>query len=142
MSYALAPTSRAVFARLNVAALLAVAPGGVSEEVPRGTTPPNVMFEVQDVRQLGGFGTKPGNGAISELEIRVHAYSTYEGFKELHPVMAKVVELLTPGALAVTGYRVIEGPNYDDTVPFGDQVVAGVRVNELVARFTVFVEEL
>ncbi len=139
---ALGPVSAAVLAALNVQALLTLAPGGPWDEVPRTTTFPNVMFEVFEQRQLGGFGTRRGAGAVLEVEIRVHVYSQYEGMKEAHTVMAKVLELLSPGALTIAGYRSIEGPNFGEATPLPDQLVAGVRVNELVSSGQLFVEEL
>lgn len=137
----LSPVSAAVFAALNVPALTALAPGGVWDQLPQGTALPCVLLEAQEVQQLGGFGTRPGAGAIPELELRIHVFSQYEGFKQAQTVMAKVLELLPPGALAVTGYR-SHGPFHEETVPLPDEVVAGVRVNELVARFHLYVEEL
>lgn len=137
----LSPMSAAVYAALNVGALTALAPGGVWDEIPQGTVFPCVLIELQEVQQLGGFGTAPGHQAVVELELRIHVFSQYAGMKQAQTVMAKVMELLAPGSLNPTGYK-SHGPFHQDTVPLPDEVVAGVRVNELVARYRLYAEEL
>jgi hypothetical protein len=135
---ALAPVSAAVFAALNVAALTAIAPGGVTDDVPQGAAFPVVLYEVSE-RPHGGFGTKPGVvGQLPEVELTVHVYSQYGGMVEAQTVMAKVIELLASPP-AVTGYA-SWAIFHDETIPVGDELLAGVKVKELVAKFRLYVE--
>lgn len=136
---ALGAVAAGAFAALNQASLQAAAPGGIWDQTPRGTTHPSVQYQLQETEQLGGMSTDAG--AVVELELRVHVYSTYEGFAEARVVMDIVMGLLT-GPLTLTGFRAIGPPNHQDTAEFPDQVVAGQRVNELVGRWQIFVEKL
>jgi hypothetical protein len=76
VSLALGPVSVGVFALLNVAALTALAPGGVCDDAAQGTTFPFVFYEVSE-RDIRGFGT----GGLPEVELRVHAFTQYGGLK-------------------------------------------------------------
>lgn len=134
---ALSPVSVGVYAVLNVASLTALAPGGVHDDVPQGTTYPFVLFEVQESRQ-GGFGTRPGLGTLPEIALRVHVFSRFEGFGEAQAVMAKVIELLKDPP-AVSGYS-SWAIFHDETIPLQDQAVNNVKVKELVANFRLYVE--
>lgn len=137
---ALGPVSVAVYGALNVAALTALAPGGVYDTTaPQETAFPYVLFEVLDGEQFGGFGTKAGDGQLPEIEIRVHAFSAYGGMKEAQSIIAKAIELLV-NPPAVTGYR-SHAIFHDRTVPLPDQIVAGTVVQELVAMFRLYVEQ-
>jgi hypothetical protein len=136
MTYcALSPVSAAVYAALNVAALTALVPGGIYDDVPQATTFPFLWYEVQE-RQLGVLGTR----AIPEIGLRVHVFSTYEGMSEAQAIMVKVVELLRNTTPAVTGYSnaVIF---HDETVPLAMEELNGVKVRELVGMFRVCVQE-
>src|SRR2546428_9469626 len=62
-------SSAGIYAVLNVAALLALAPGGVGDDIAQGTGYPFVLYEVHETPQ-GGFGTKPGTGQLPQIEDR------------------------------------------------------------------------
>lgn len=134
---ALSPVSAGVYAALNVAALTVLAPGGVCDDVAQRTGYPFVLFEVQEDRQ-GGFGTKPGLGTLPQIDLRVHVFSVFQGFSEAQGVMGKVIELLKDPP-TVTGYG-SWAIFHDDTIPLGDEVIAGVKVKELVGLFRLYVE--
>lgn len=146
---ALAPVSAGIFALLNVAALTALAPGGVGDDVAqRCVTPdaggtdtgyPFVLFEVHE-SIVHAFGTKPGLGQLPAIDLRVHVFSKFEGHSEGQAVIATVIQLLTANPPTVTGYA-SWAIFHDETVNLGDQIVAGVKVKELVALFRLYVEE-
>lgn len=134
---ALSPVSVGLFTVLNVAALTALAPGGVGDDIAQSTGYPFVLFEVHE-KALGGFGTKPGLKTLPEIDLRVHVFSAYQGWSEAQGVMGKVIELLaTPPT--VTGYS-SWAIFHDATITLADQEVAGVKVKELVALFRLYVE--
>jgi len=135
---ALSPVSAGVYTVLNVAALTALAPGGVGDDIAQGTGYPFVLFEVHEQAQ-GGLGTKPGLGQLPAIDLRVHVFSQFEGYSEAQAVVAKVIQLLAE-APTVTGYA-SWAIFHDETVNLGDQIVAGVKVKELVALFRLYVEE-
>lgn len=137
---ALAPVSAAIFNALNVAALLALAPGGVSDVVPQNTSYPCVLYEVSDQKQCGGFGTQPGRGQLPELDVRVHVFSQQQDLSEAQGLVALAISLLaTPPA--VTGYG-SWAIFHDQTLDLGDVVVANVTVHEIVAIFRLYVEQV
>lgn len=135
---ALAPVSAAVYTALNVAALTALAPGGVFDAIPQDTTYPAVLFDVQE-RWQPTLGTKPGVKRVMEMALRLHVFSQHRGMKEAQGVMAKAIQLLADPP-TVSGYA-SWAIFHDETLPLSDQLVAGVPVEELVANFRVFVEE-
>ena len=140
---ALSPVSAGVYTVLNVAALTALAPGGIGDDMGQrvlasdGSFATFVLYEVRETRQ-GGFGTKPGLGTLPEIDLRVHVFSTFQGFSEAQAVMGKVIELLRDPP-AVTGYA-SWAIFHDETIPLADEIVAGVNVKELVALFRLYVE--
>ena len=137
---ALDPVSAAIYTRLNVAALTALAPGGVMDDIAQGSAYPLVFYEVHEVAQIGGLGSQPGVRALPELELRVHVYSQAAGMTEAQTVMAKVIELLFASALVVTGYATC-ALFLGSTIPLPDELVAGVKVRELVSIFRLYVQE-
>ncbi len=133
------PVSAAVYSTLNVSALTDLATGGVGDDIEQLNGYPAVLYEVQE-RNLGGLGSKPGTGKrVLEVDLRCHVFSTYSGFYEAQLVMNKIVELLA-NPPSVTGYS---SPLifHDDTVPLGDEIVAGVKVRELVGIWRLYVTE-
>ena len=136
---ALSPVSAAVYTVLNVAALTAIAPGSVGDDIAQGTGYPFVLYEVHE-RAIGGFGTKPGLGQLPEIDLRVHVFSQFQGFSNAQAVMSQVIALLTAAAPTVTGYA-SWAIFHDETLNLGDQIVAGKNVKELVALFRLYVEE-
>jgi len=137
MAYlSLSPVSVGIFTALNVAALTALATGGVHEDVPQGASYPLVWYEVRE-RDMRGFGT----GGFPEVEIRVHALSQYRGLSEAQAIVQKAIELLRDQPLGVDGYTQAGLVFYDETVNLGDQLLNGVKVKEIVAMFRTYVEE-
>ncbi len=137
MAYlALSPVSVAVDNALNVAALTALATGGIYDGIPQAPSYPLVFFEVQeeDQRPFGG-------GGLPQVTLRVHAFSTHEGMKEAQTIIAKAIQLLRDVSLSVTGYAQAGKVFYDRTVALPNEVVRGVEVRELVAEFRIYVEE-
>jgi len=136
---ALDPASVAVHTALNVAALTALAPGGVGDDIAQFSGYPAVLYEVTETN-LGGMGTRPGSGKRTlEIDLRVHVFSQYAGFYQAQLVMAKCIELLAT-APAVAGYE-SAAIFHDETIPLASEMVAGVRANELVALFRLYVSE-
>lgn len=137
MAYlALSPVSAAVYAKLNVAGMTALVSTRIYDDVPRAPTYPFVWFEVQE-RDVRGFGT----GGLPEVELRVHAFSTYQGMKEAQSICQKAVELLRDQPLTITGYEHAGLVFYDETVSLQDQAIEGVKVQELVAKFRIYARE-
>ena len=136
---ALAPVSAAIYMALNVAALTTLAPGGVFDVLPLGTTYPCVLFEVSEQKQFGGFGTQPGRGHLPEIDLRVHVFSQQPKLSDAQAIVAVVLQLLaTPPAVTLYGSWAIF---HDQTLDLGDQVVANVTVHEIVATFRLYVEQ-
>lgn len=136
---ALSPVSAAIYAALNVSALTTLAPGGVGDDIAQGTSYPFVLYEVHE-RTLNGFGSRPGIGNRTlEMDLRLHVFSQFQGFSQAQAVLAKCIQLLaTPPT--VTGYG-SWAIFWDDAIPLSAQLVAGVRVNELVANGRLYVGE-
>lgn len=135
---ALSPVSVGIYTALNVAAVTTLALGGVGDDIAQGTGYPFVLFEVHE-KPMGGFGTKPGvSGQLPQIDLLLHVFSKWAGLKEAQAVMdAAIGALATPPA--VIGYA-SWAIFHDDTIDLGDQLVGGVKVKELVARFRLFVE--
>jgi hypothetical protein len=135
----LSPVSAAIFAALNVAAVTSLAPGGVADDIAQASAFPFVLYTVSEAQQLGGFGTKPGAGALPEIEVQIHVFSEYGGFAEAQAVMAQVLKLLAdpPAVAGYSSWAIF----HDSTTPFSDQIVGGVKVKELVAMLRLYVEE-
>jgi hypothetical protein len=140
MAYlSLDPISAAIYTTLNVASLLALAPGGVYDGVPLSITYPFVLFEVSEQTQVGAFGPGTNYGSRPEVRVRVHVFTIDIGFQTANQIMQKVVELLTP-APTVSGYN-CWAIFKEESTPLSGQVVAGRPVNELVTDFRLYVEE-
>ncbi|HWB15972.1 MAG TPA: DUF3168 domain-containing protein [Vicinamibacterales bacterium] len=135
---ALGPVSAGIYAALNVPRLTSLATGGIWTDVPQGATYPAVLFDVTETQQLGGFGTKPGVGMLPEIALRIHVYSQYAGFDEAHRILSVVKSLLAdaPDVDGWSSWAIF----WDDVIPLADEVVAGVKVKELVANARLFVE--
>jgi len=137
---ALAPVSAAVYAALNVAALTAIAPGGVCDDVAQSTGFPFVLYDIDEEPQQG-FGVQPGvAGWLPQINLTVHVYSQYQGLAEARSVLAKVTELLQQ-PLPVDGFS-SWAIFYDGAIPIGDELVAGVKCKELVGKYRLFVENV
>jgi hypothetical protein len=133
---ALGPVSVGVYSALNVAGLTALVGTRIYDDLPQNPTYPCVWFEVTE-RDARGLGT----GGLPEIDLRVHAFSTYEGQKEAQQILQKCVELLKDQTLTVAGYTFCGHIVYRDTQSVGYLDVNGVKVRELVGYFTCWVEE-
>lgn len=133
---ALSPVSVAVYALLNVPALLALAPGGATDDIPQAASLPLVFYEVEE-RDVRGFGT----GGLPEVTLRVHVYSDYQGMKEGQVAIRKVIELLKDQSLTIVGYNHCGKVFYDQTALVPDTALNGVKVHELVAFFRIYAEQ-
>lgn len=134
---ALDAVSAGIYTALNIAAVTALAPGGVTDDLPQGVSFPAVLYEVSE-RPRGGFGTKPGVGQLPEITLRVHVFTQGDGFQAADAVMNQVLKALADPP-TVTGYA-SHAIFHDGTVPLPAQDVNGLRVNELVATFRLYVE--
>ena len=137
MAYlALSPVSVAVYGKLNVAGMTALVGSRIYDDVPRAPTYPFVWFEAQE-RELHGFGSV----GFPEVELRVHAFSKYQGMKEAQSICQKAVELLKNQVLTITGYEHAGHVFYDETLSLQDQAIEGEKVQELVAKFRIYARE-
>lgn len=137
MAYlSLSPVAVGLYSKLNVAGLTALVGSRIYDDVPQAPTYPFVWIEVneQDVR---GFGTR----GLPEVEVRVHAFSTYAGMKEAQQITQKVIELLRDQAVTVSGYTQAGLVFYDTTVSLPNEMINGVKVREVVSMFRIYVEE-
>ena len=138
MAYlSLSPLSAALYTALNVAGMQALVGSRIYDDIPRNPTYPLVWFEVQEPRDMRGFGT----GGFPETLIRVHALTQYQGEKQGQAILAKAIELLRDASLTVTGYTQAGGVFYDETVVLRDQEIEGVKVQENVAIFRTYLKE-
>ena len=135
-SSALSPVSAGVYTALNVAGLTALVSTRIYDDVPQAAVFPFVLYDVQE-RDVRGFGT----GGLPEVDLRVHAYSTYEGPREAQTIIAKVIELLKDQLITVTGYTQCGHIFYDETVLLPNEEINGVKCYEIVALFRVYVEQ-
>lgn len=137
MAYlSLDPVSVGIYTLLHVAGLTALATGGIGDDIPQGAAFPFVWYEVQE-RDIRGFG----GGGFPEVELRVHAFSTYPGALEAQTIIQKVIQLLRDQVVTVAGYRQAGKIFYDETVSLPNSEVNGVKVYELVSLFRIYVEE-
>lgn len=141
MAYlSLNPVSTGIATLLNVAGLTALVSTRIYDDVPRAPQFPFVWYEVRESKDVRGFGT----GGFPEVELRVHTFSssdTYNGMAEAHAITAKVIELLRDQAVTATGYAQAGRIVYDETILLANEIIAGVKCREMVARFRVYVEE-
>lgn len=138
MAYlSLSPVAAAVFAKVNVAAVTVLATGGVHDDVPQAPTFPFVWLEVEELRDVRGFGT----GGLPEVRLRAHVFSQYEGMREAQQIMEQVITVLRDASLTVSGYTQAGLVFYDETIPLADEQLHGVKVHELISSFRIYVEE-
>lgn len=137
MAYlSLAPVSAGIFTKLNVAGLTSLVTK-VASEIPQGQAFPYVWYDVRE-RDVRGFGM----GGLPEVELRVHSFGDARtGVKPLQIINAKAIELLRDQAVTVAGYTQAGLIFYDDTILLTGEEINGVKVNELVSRFRIYVEE-
>ena len=134
MSLAASPVAVAVAGLLNVSSLTTLA--SLTDDPAQGSTFPFVWPEVFDESDIRGFGT----GALSEIELRVHVFSQYEGAKEAQAIASQVITLLKDQSLTVTGWTQCGRIFYDRTVALTDEAINGIKCRELVVFFRIYVE--
>jgi hypothetical protein len=135
---ALSPASEAIYAALNVPELLALAPGGVGDDVAQGTGYPFVEYSISEA-PIGQMGGRPGAGRTLELALRLRVYTQYVGKRQAQAVMGTAIQLLVvpPPMTGFDSWAIF----HDDTVDGGKIEIAGVVVNELDANLRLFVRE-
>ena len=126
-----------MFTARNVSALTDLVPGGIRDVVPQDAVFPFVWYELSETQDVRGFGS----GGLPEVELRVHAFGTYEGMKEVQDITQQAILLLKDQALTVSGYTQAGKVFYDRSTLLFDQLLNGVKVHELVSAFRIFVEE-
>lgn len=136
------PVSEALFAVFQDATLLALAIGGAQTDVPEDPTYPFLWFEVLEQDQRGGFGTKPGVGALPEIGLRLHAFdiaNSVEGWVTCQRIIARAKALVAdpPTVSGYSSWAIF----HDETHPLPDQILNGVKVKELVSMHRLYVEE-
>lgn len=137
MAYlSLAPVSAGIYTLLNVAAITSLVTK-VAASIDQNTALPYVWFEVRE-RDVRGLGT----GGLPEVELRIHTFGDVRlGVKPLQAVNQKVIELLRDQLVTVSGYRQAGHIFYDETVLLTGEERNGVKVDELVSLFRIYVEE-
>jgi hypothetical protein len=137
---ALSPVSAGVYTVLNVAAMQALATGGIGDDINQGSTDRFLLVEVnEEPAATPTLGTKPGTGRVIEIDLRLHFFWKGEDKTVGQGAMAKAIELLADPP-AVTGFA-SWGIFHERTQPFDEVEVAGEKVTELVAMFRLYVEE-
>jgi hypothetical protein len=136
MWLSLSPVAEALYAKLNAAPLTALVGGRIYDDIPQNPTYPFVWIEMFGEQDRRGLGT----GALPEVDVRVHVFSTATGSKEAQAVMAAVISLLKDQALTITGYTQAGQVFCDETMAFPHEVIAGVKVREIASVFRVYVE--
>lgn len=138
VALSLMAVSTALATVLNVPAITSLATGGVFDDLPDSPTFPCVLVSVGENQQVGGLGTKPGHGNLPEVGVRVHVFTQAAGFRAAQVLMDQVIlALADPPAVSGFGSWAIF---HDATTPLTDQMVAGVKVQELVSDFRLYVE--
>jgi hypothetical protein len=134
----------AVYALLQDAALATLATGGVCSDVPQSPSYPFLWFELLHQANHGGLGTRPGQGSMPGITLRLHVFqSDYGTMRDAEIVMARAIEVLFTTALVVDGYTVCGGQPLPEieTIPLPDEELNGVKVKELVTNIDLIVEE-
>jgi hypothetical protein len=140
----LSPLTDALLTRLNVPSLLALAPGGVTDDPQQGIDFPFVLLEVREGPNIGGLGTAPGEGRTCEIDLRLHVFSRSDQtitWAANHAVMALCIALLEAAPLVVEGYLVDRFQPDARTTPLQQVVMQGVQVKELVRSIFFYLTE-
>ena len=94
----------AIYAVLSAdATLVALATGGVHNDIPEGQAYPHVLISRATETPQHTFGP-PTTGLGWKNIIRIHVYSRYQGDVEAMQIHERVVSLLNFQPLTVTGY--------------------------------------
>jgi hypothetical protein len=147
---ALSPVSVALYSALNVAAVTALATGGVGDDMEQrvvatdGSFPTFLLYVVSE-KAVGGFGTKPGLKQLPQVDVRLHAFAQYDGAKPAQALLDAALGALftafdpTSPTVTISGYATCSLFHDDTSEPF-DSLVAGLKVKEVVANLRLFAE--
>ena len=124
-----------VYAALNVAGLTALVSTRIYDDLPRNPTYPCVVFSV-DKDERRGLGT----AELPELTVRVSTLSTSETGAEAQAIVAKVEGLLADQSLTVASYQMAGKVVWRNSVALGPTEINGVKVNEWVSQFSLWLE--
>lgn len=134
---ALQPVADAIYARLNVASLknaTTASPagagciGGVTEAPAQAPTFPFLFFELSG-RDIGGLGQGLD---VTQIELRLHVFSTFQGMAEARRIMREAVRLIRYQTLTISGYEMPTIGRPDNEVPLPFEEIGGIAVRELV----------
>jgi hypothetical protein len=134
----------AVYALFQDATLQALVPGGVQSDVPPDPRFPFLWFELIHGSNYGGLGTRPGQGSVPGINLRLHVFQgDYGTRREAEIVMARPIELLFTTPLVVDGYIVCSGIPMSEieSLWLTDEELNGVKVHELVTSLDLIVQE-
>lgn len=129
--------STGIASLINVAGLTSLVSTRIYDDIPQAPTFPFVWYEVNEQQDDRGFGA----GGLPLVEVRVHAFSQYEGAREAQQIIHAVIGLLKDQALTASGYTQAGRIEYRRTVLLPDELIQGVKCRELVAFFELWVEE-
>jgi hypothetical protein len=128
----LAAVSVGVYTALNVSGLTALTPR-IYDDIPRDPAYPLVLYSVDEVEARG-----MGTSEMPEIDLRVSVFSTSATGAEAQAIIAKVKDLLKDAALTVSGYTMAGRVVWRETVKLGMTEINGVKVNEWVVLFTLW----
>lgn len=131
----LSAVSVGVFTALNVAGLTALVSTRIYDDIPNAPTYPLVLYTVDETERRG-----MGTTELPEIDLRVTVLSTSEDGAQAQAIIAKVKDLLKDAALTVSGYAMAGRVVWRETVKLGSTEIQGVKVNEWVVLFTLWME--
>jgi hypothetical protein len=134
----------AIYSRLaGDATLLALATGGVHNDVPDGQDYPHVLISAAREKAWHTFGTA-ATGLGWDVVVPIFTRSRYAGDKEALEIHDRIVALLNFAALTVTGYTSV----MCEYAPGGDMTgqvmvidVDKIETRQVVAEFRVRVRQ-
>lgn len=140
----LSPVSAGLFSALNVATVTALATGGIGDDIAQGTGFPFLLFVVSET-PVGGFGTKPGLKQFPKVDVRLHAFTQYDGGKAAQLIIDAALGALflafdpSSPTVTISGYATCSLFHDETSEPF-DSLIAGLKVKEVVARLRFYAE--
>lgn len=132
---AIEPVLTAFVSALNVAAMTALALGGIHNGLPATVTYPfgRVGDAYEQIEDAMGV---PGRTVL----VRLHWFDRAKTDLAISRMVSKAQELLTHVALTVTGFTWI-ATQYEQTYPAGTEDINGVEVRHAVSEFRVTVRQ-
>lgn len=143
MSYTtpIEPMTEVLYGVFQDPALLALVAGGVHSQLPTDPRYPVLWFELRENAQAGGFGTKPGDDTLPELELRIHVFAAYQGGREAQRAMTRAIQLIADPPTDTSERYNVWAIFHDQTIPIPDAELNGVAVHELVSIHRLYVQE-